>query len=644
MENFRVMKQKNEKHDIWILEVLGRHASWLLPLIIYAGTIAPTVTAGDAGEFIVAAHRFSLPHPPGYPLYITLLNVWTILPLNFGPDFYAVKCHLFSAVVMSVMCGLFYRLARTVTGSAAASLAATLLLAISRTLWKFAVVTEVYALHLLLIVLVLLGLSIAREGRKSIGLVIAAFAFGLGLAHHHTILLLIPMMFFLWPKKKDFFKKPVPVAGIIAGFILPLAFYIFLPVLASNTPMYGERGFNAGDFFDTITRSEIRERTEWQDPNVQMVGPADTVSRSLRYISKQFGGKDMVIPEVGAKVTEHMKFFLYKVFRWVVPLMCIIGWFLAPSGKRAWGFWSAVTAIIWIIAVSFFSRGSPLGMPFSFLRSIDEFLLPVNLFMCLGFAWLMAPIAKSLTSKSDIGGTEGQNIIPPEYIPVAIMLLMCVIPFFVSLANYTYSNMTHHTFAQDQAKNTLMQTPFNGVLVVSGDESFLFEYLMEVREFRPDIELLVYPFAIQSGNEILSPTDSLAFYLNTQLGGRECVFTFGDSAAAVERLGAGKALRLDGIAFTLVDRELDEPSFSVGDPDIWMTYQLRNLEMEILSGLVVDDFEYEVFDRYVNGLRASVAWLDDHGFGPDPSRDALKMMVDVLEIKKNETDYPKGPG
>jgi hypothetical protein len=161
---------------------------------------------------------------------------------------------------------------------------------------------------------------------------------------------------------------------------------------------------------------------------------------------------------------------------------------------------------------------------------------------------------------------------------------------------------------------------------------------------RPDVELVVYPFGIQVGNEILDPTESLAYYLSTQLNGRECVFTFGDSAAAVERLGSSAGLRLDGIAFTLVTHEIGEPSFATGDPDIWRSYQLRNLDAGTLEGLVVDDFEYEVFDRYVNGLRASVAWLDDNGFRPDRSRPALAEMADALERTKNETDYPRGPG
>ncbi len=598
------------------LELIGSLGSWIVPFLVYLSTIAPCVTPGDAGEFITSTYRFSLAHPPGYPLYMLLMKLWSALPFSLGFDPLAVKCSLFSAVVMVIMCGFFYRLARTLTGSAVASIAATLVLAFSRTLWKFAVVTEVYALHLLLIVLVLVGLAMAREGKKSIGLVIAAFAFGLGLAHHHTIVFLLPLVIFLWPRGK--FEKGIPVAGIIAGFILPLLLYLFLPLFAANTPGYSEAGFTAGDFVDIVTRAEYRERAEFQDlPQDQLVGGADIFSRAMKYLPKQFG--------------------------WIVLILSIAGWFFAPAGKRIWALWSAITAVLWILAISFLSRGSPLGMPFSFLRSVDEFLLPVNIFVALGFAWLLAPLAKSLESQKDMFDSEGQNFIPPGFIPLFIMLLFCVVPFLMARTNAHYSDMTHHTFAQDQTRNILEQVPDDGVLIVSGDESFMFEYLQEVREIKQDVKLLVYPFRYPDGDSYHTPVDSLAIFLKGDLGDRDCVFTFEDASMALDRLDDPKALRLDGVAYTLVDRDEGMPVSIPGNANIWTGYQLRNLDKETLNGLVFDDFEYETIDRYVNGLRASVSWLDASGYAADPTRSALVEMSDSLEEFLKKTDYPGPP-
>ena len=281
-------------------------------------------------------------------------------------------------------------------------------------------------------------------------------------------------------------------------------------------------------------------------------------------------------------------------------------------------------------------------MPFSFLRSVDEFMVPVNAFITLGIGWLFAVFGRKLESTADIAGTEGQNFIPPKFIPLFIALFLCVFPGFLAYANFRFSSMSHHTFAQDQARNVLEQVPYGGLLVVSGDESFLFEYLQEVRGIRQDVELVVYPFVVTVADKALSSVDSLVQLLNNQPPERAVVFSFSPPEEILTKLSSPKpkALRLDGIALSLVDREPDQPSTIIGHPNIWMTYQLRNLDPVTLGSLVLDDFEYETFDRYVNGLNAAVVWLDTHGYGRDESRVVLREMAEALEEAAKRTDYP----
>lgn len=86
--------------------VTGEQGAWIagvLLFVVYLISLAPDVTFWDAGEFIAAAHSLGIPHPPGTPLFILLLNDWAKL-FPFLP--YATACNLFSAVCTAVAGGL----------------------------------------------------------------------------------------------------------------------------------------------------------------------------------------------------------------------------------------------------------------------------------------------------------------------------------------------------------------------------------------------------------------------------------------------------------------------------------------------------------------------------------------------------------
>jgi hypothetical protein len=57
-------------------------AVFLAALGVYGWTVAPTVTLVDSGELITAARTLGVAHPPGFPLYVLLAHLASIVPIG----------------------------------------------------------------------------------------------------------------------------------------------------------------------------------------------------------------------------------------------------------------------------------------------------------------------------------------------------------------------------------------------------------------------------------------------------------------------------------------------------------------------------------------------------------------------------------
>ena len=149
---------------------------------VYAAGAARTIYVGDSGELVTAVHILGIPHPTGYPLYVLLGKLWTLL-VPIGSI--AFRMSLFSAACAAppAPCSTRSRAARPRTPSRAARGAARS--PSRRSFWGEANIQRVYALNALFVVLAPTSAGWLVTRRATPGFIALAFVLcGLGATNH----------------------------------------------------------------------------------------------------------------------------------------------------------------------------------------------------------------------------------------------------------------------------------------------------------------------------------------------------------------------------------------------------------------------------------------------------------------------------
>ena len=168
----------------------------------YLLTMAPSLTwahwGADGGDFITAAVTGRMPHPPGFPLYVTLARVFVLLPFR-DP---AWRLNLLSVVMSVGTVTLTVLTLQHQEKSPWIMLAAALTLAFAPLLWSQALITEVYATaaffaawanHELRIMNYELRVTSCELRVVNRRWVLAGIMCGLGMSVHPTLVLLMPL-------------------------------------------------------------------------------------------------------------------------------------------------------------------------------------------------------------------------------------------------------------------------------------------------------------------------------------------------------------------------------------------------------------------------------------------------------------------
>jgi hypothetical protein len=214
-----------------------------LALWLYWSTAAPGLTwahfGADGGDLLAAAMVNGVPHPSGYPLYTLLLRAWLGLGTLINPSVEAATWgNRFSGLCVAgsvaFTVATVASLLRPYSHRWLWAALAGLVWAITPLAWSQALITEVYALHALLIAV--LGWAVLG---KRIPTLVLGILMGLGAAHHLTSLLLWPAIVY-WRvhafPRQAWFGVGLRLAGVALLTAIPLYARLIWVVVAADSP------------------------------------------------------------------------------------------------------------------------------------------------------------------------------------------------------------------------------------------------------------------------------------------------------------------------------------------------------------------------------------------------------------------------
>jgi hypothetical protein len=510
-------------------------ATFVLVLVIYVLTLAPTTAFWDASEYIAAARVLGIPHPPGNPLFVLLAHVFGIVPLV---ESYAVRINLFAAVTSAGAAAFWFLVAerwlRAIVpyrwARYGAAFAGVLVGATSWTVWNQSVVNEkVYTVSLLSIALVMW--LVVRWGDDEPGphrdrwLVLIAYVLALTATNHMMGFLAVPALgiYVLWTD----WRVAVQPWAIVTFYALLLA------VTGKWLDMFINAGGPTGGLLIVLTLG-VFGYALWRspkDPLVYLGVLAVVVGISLNYLwlplrAAQYPAinegepvgmfsqalQDMLnrvqygkpaLTDRQASFTGQLANF-WQYFGWqfargwgrgagvATALFTVLGlsglWTLWKSDRRA-GLAAAALLGVLTIGLVFY-----MNFKYGFSQYLDQTSLArevrerdyffmgsfsaFGVFVALGLGSMMRGIVEFLRDR----GTE-----KVQWGIASASLLLALIPL---TANAASASRAGETMARDFAHDILESVEPYGILITAGDnDTFPLWYAQEVEGIRRDVTL-----------------------------------------------------------------------------------------------------------------------------------------------------------
>ena len=428
---------------------------FVLVFFVYLFTLAPTIFIEDSPEYITAIAVLGIAHPSGYPLYILLGKLFTLI-IPFGSI--AWKVNLMSAFFGAATCSLVYLICQRLVGNRFVSFVSALILGFSEVFWSQSVVAEVYTLNAFFVALLILILIVWQEKKEAKYLLWFAFLYGLSLTNHQMMMLLAPaFVLFILLVDWKIIKNWRLLIKLFLLFLLGLSLYLYLPLRGRQNP-----SLNWGRPQSLSYLWDILTRRYYNDLSFDL----DLVAKSFYFFSFLLG----IIKQ------------FYSLF-----LFLAIGGLLVFFKKNKRIAWLTLAIFLFNSLGIIFLRHFSYSVKGDYIYRV--YYLPCYIILVIWFAVVLAYFFDLLP-----------KVIPKKlYKAVLILMILATLIYPTSLfaRNYRYNNYSNFWLNYDYYKCVLESLEPNSVLLskdqdgISNDtELFSLLYLQMVEKKRTDVFIL----------------------------------------------------------------------------------------------------------------------------------------------------------
>ncbi|MDX1607691.1 MAG: DUF2723 domain-containing protein [Candidatus Spechtbacterales bacterium] len=626
----------------------------LIPIIlflvvfgVYLYTAPPGATNyADSNELITASYILGVPHPPGYPLFVLLGKLFSLIPFGTVAYRYAIMAGFLGSLTVVLVYKVVLRVLTKGGGDKKEfnlvafikgedprlfALTGALSLAFSYLFWLYSYIPEAFAVSNFFAALIIyIGINWYFENKKqevkgngqakeqnwlkrkmgdNYYPFVLSVVFVLGLLAHQIIIFFVPaMLYLIWITDRHLFRPSKRWFKIFAGILIGLLPVLYFPI---STAM-----FNPVIDFGNVD---------------SLKDASDLLSR--RYYAKTSSTGRAYLPS-NANLEERLNDFpwyfsqLSKYMNWAVVGLGIIGvlysFYIFINGKRKDILHFIVLAYVFsgvILAMYAFVNHEKIHATYNSL-AVHERMYLTGLVVFGMVVGLGAKYLFDLLKKNNL-----------EFGYSALLIL--TLPVIVFNSNFDKANKHDFHLGEDYMHNLFLNMEPNAIFITHGDmPSFAAYYYKYAKGLRQDVTIVPLSMphwqlpTIKEEDPELWDADTRVLALvvrdiiEENMGRRPIYFT-----------GLpGEFIRLYGLAenpYVLSPRgliqEATEKFEPIEDPALWEDMRWRHSKK---AEDYEEGFAKEIIEQYVIGHFNSFAWYLRYGYN-----DLAKREYDLLMAK-----------